>query len=225
MLDSLLQLIAPHYCYGCNKQGTLLCDNCKYDIVSETFSGCIVCLRPSNRGVCLQCHVPYQNAWCVGERSDALESLIDGFKFQRTRYAYRHLAELLDAVVPDLDPETVVVSIPTISSHVRERGYDHARLVARQFAKRRGLRFSPLLQRKTATKQRGVSKKARFAQAREAFLCKAPLDSTRQYLLIDDVFTTGATMQYGTEVLQANGAKNVSIAIIARQPFDDHGKV
>jgi len=154
-----------------------------------------------------------------------LESLIDGFKFERVKEVYKTLAELLDSVIPELGTDVVVVPIPTVASHMRVRGYDHARLVAKQLAKRRGWQLSPLLGRKTTTKQRGTSGKVRLAQAREAFSCRATLDSTKHYLLVDDVFTTGATMYYGAKVLRAQGAKNVSIAVIARQPFDDHRKI
>ncbi len=205
--------------------GPLLCDSCKYDIVQESFSACIVCLGPSYSGVCKNCRVPYQDAWAVGERSDVLRSMIDGFKFERAKSTHEPLVELLDSVVPELNTSTAVVPIPTIASHIRQRGYDHARLLARGFAKWRDLELSSPLIRQTTTHQRGATQKVRLEQAREAFSCKKSLDDKRHYVLVDDVFTTGATLYYAAKTLRDHGAKHISIAVIARQPVDDQSKI
>lgn len=220
MIDSLLKIIAPHYCSGCDKTGTLFCQNCKFDITQEAFDGCIVCGTACPAGVCQKCQTSFSVAWCVGERREALEKLINCFKFERAAAAHKALAELLDARLPQLPPNTVIVPVPTVASHIRQRGYDHTLLISRRLGKIRGLKVQTALFRASSTRQRGANKKQRLEQARQAYGFNAKLKSEAPYLLIDDICTTGATLRYAAETLKKAGAKDVWVAVVARQPLD-----
>lgn len=221
MIDTLLSLIAPHHCYGCSKTGSLLCENCKYNIISDSFNICIACGRLSSplTGLCGQCNVGYERAWCVGERADELRQLIESYKFYRAQAAYKPLGALLHETLPDLPSSTIVVPVPTIPSHIRQRGYDHTLLVARSVAKQRNLLVSPALQRRTFTKQVGADRALRIRQAQKAFRCTRRLQEGVPYLLIDDVVTTGATLEYAARTLKKAGATVVWAAALARQPL------
>ena len=223
MIDELLAFVAPHHCYGCGKTGPLLCDNCKYNIVNEPYAQCVVCENPVTiRGaVCSRCRVPYQRAWCVGQREGELQRLIGGFKFQNTKQAYKPLAHLLHETLPQLPQDTIIVPVPTVPAHIRQRGYDHMLLVARHFGRLRGLRVEQVLKRTTGTSQRGSGRKQRAEQAKVAFACPGVLNSTVPYLLLDDVMTTGATLKYGAKALKDAGGKQVWVAAISRQPALD----
>lgn len=222
MLDALMAFVAPHHCSGCDKSGTLLCLHCKYDIINEPFALCSSCGKSlaGPKGICSNCTVNYQRAWCVADRRDQLERLINSYKFTNARAAYRSLTDLLDTRLPELPDNTVVVPIPTVSSHIRQRGYDHMLLIAREFAKRRKLQLHTGLERATSTKQRAAGRAQRIAQAKAAFAHPKPLDPTNIYLLVDDVVTTGSTMQYAAKTLIDAGAKSVWVASISRQPLD-----
>ena len=222
MISKLLQIIAPHHCYGCNKTGVILCSNCKYDITSEPFSGCIVCRKPSTAGVCMACTNSFNKAWCVGERHDTLETIINAYKFDRLQSSYKILAELIDETMPVLPSNTLVVGIPTVPAHVRQRGYDHVDLIVKEFCKLRKLEKSPVLRRVTSTTQRGASRAQRLKHAKAAFEAKHALDDALPYLLIDDVVTTGATIEYAARALREAGATVVWVAVVARQPLDKH---
>ena len=141
MIDRVLSFIAPHHCSGCGFEGTLLCDNCKYDITSEPFSACVACGTgiANTHGVCSNCEVPYQRAWCVADRRDQLQRLIGNYKFTNARSAYYPLADLFDASLPQLPANVVIVPVPTVNSHIRQRGYDHMLLIARRFGRLRTL--------------------------------------------------------------------------------------
>lgn len=220
MIEALLQHLAPHYCYGCGEIGAVICHNCKYDITEESFLVCLVCVRPTKAGICSACRTSYERAWCVGDRSGVLAQVVDAYKFKRVRAAHQPLAELFDATVDSLPGDTVVVSVPTVRSHVRQRGYDHAGLIARRFAGMRGLRFASPLSRKSTTVQRGVSKRQRMEQAKDAFRCTGLLNPDIPYLLIDDIVTTNATLRYAAQALKDAGAQQVWVAVVARQPLD-----
>ncbi len=201
--------------------GAPLCPDCKFNIGSESFSGCVVCSRPiSARGVCVEHMKLYEDGWCVGPRDDALEQLINGYKFGRKRANHLVLGELLDSTMAELPTSTVLVPIPTVRRHIRQRGYDHALLIAQYIATRRGLICTSLLKRRTQTVQLGASKRERRKQAAVAFACDEILDDERLYVLVDDVFTTGATMEYAAKELKRAGARHVAIAVATRQPLD-----
>lgn len=216
-----MTIIAPHHCCECGQIGMLLCDNCKYNIISEPENVCLACGKAcGERGICSECRTSYDRAWHVGKRADTLQRLIGLYKFERARSAYRPLASLLDAVLPQLPGGTVLVPVPTVSSHIRQRGYDHTLLVVKRLASIRGLKWSRTLNRQTNTMQRHASARLRKAQAKEAFTVNGQVDPSTTYLLIDDVTTTGATLQYAAKTLKDAGANNVWVAGIARQALD-----
>lgn len=186
--------------------------------MGDEFAGCIVCRRPAQSGICESCRTSYEKAWCLGERGDVLEALIDAYKFARVKYAASTFASLLNESLPVLPRDTVVVPMPTIRKHVRERGYDHTLLIAKKFAKRRNLPIKKLVQRNNSVSQRELTRHQRFMEAKQAFYCNSQLADV-PYLIIDDVVTTGATIQYCSQALRDAGARNVWVAVIARQPL------
>lgn len=221
MFDTLLSYVAPHPCYSCGKIGSVLCDNCKYNISQEYFRGCFVCgTETFLADRCLHCTTPYSRSWCIGTRLGVLRQIIDGYKFYNNYAAHRVLASLLSERIGQLPKGTIIVPIPTVASHIRVRGYDHTLLVARQLAKQQRLSLETSLYRRTSTKQRGESRKIRQAQAKAAFAVKGRLMSDKTYLLIDDVVTTGATLEYGAKALKAAGAGDVWVAALAYHPLD-----
>lgn len=220
MFDRPLSFIAPHYCCGCDEIGGLLCNNCKYNIISEPNMFCVVCARPTARMcLCESCRVPYEKAWIVGKREGVLQRLIGLYKFERAVEAHKVLSDLLLGVLPELPPETIIVPVPTTSARIRERGYDHMLLIARYIAKNRSLECQQLVSRKADTKQRQASASQRARQAKRAFEVRGKIDINRPVLLIDDVVTTGSTVKYSAKALRDAGAKHVWIAVLARQPL------
>lgn len=221
MRKTLSNLLAPHYCCSCGEIGAILCSYCKYSIVSEPHDNCLVCGHPvgPKSQLCDVCCPPYVRAWCVGRRDDGLRAVIDALKFERTRAAYLPLAELLDEVLPVIPSDVTVVPVPTLTYHKRVRGYGHIELVAKAFAKKRGLPYAEVLIRRSRHVQRGAARARRIAQAKETYMSTA-LQKGQTYLLVDDVYTTGATLEYASRALIAGGAGQVWVAALSRQPLE-----
>lgn len=217
MPNVLADLVMPHYCCSCGNIGAVLCEHCKYDIITEPFESCIVCLRPvaATMQLCRDCRVPYTRAWCVGKREGGLEAAINRYKYESARAGVAPLVDLLDETIPHLSPEVRVVAVPTIARHVRMRGYDHMALVVACFASRRKLKVSHALERVGTDHQQGSTRQQRLVHARRAFRCH-PVDAV-PHLLIDDVYTTGATLHYAARALLEAGASEVWIAVLSRQ--------
>lgn len=218
MLDQLLSIVAPHLCASCGDFGAILCEGCIYDIIEQHEQRCIACGATSSDGLCKQCaaHLPYSRAWYGGERREALERTIDMYKFERVRAATAPLAEVLLSVLPVIPADVTVVPIPTISPHIRRRGYDHALLLAQYIATKRGLKVSLAVRRATNAQQHGSSRVQRLAQAKRAY--KVTGECSGRYLLVDDIVTTGASLYYTAKALREAGAEDVWVAVVARQP-------
>ena len=220
MMISLFDMLAPHYCCSCGEIGRIICDNCKNNIISRASQRCLLCAKTirNSSSLCQHCQprAPFENAWYVGERSGALKLLIGAYKFERVGGAYREIVDLLDTRVSELPAGTIVVPVPTIASHVRQRGFDHAARLAKEFARRRKLPYRTILHRRTSSVQHTADKSERWQQAKQAFVCDS--SEAASCLLIDDIYTTGATLHYAAKALLASGFEKVSVAVVARQP-------
>ncbi|MES2876061.1 MAG: hypothetical protein V4678_01170 [Patescibacteria group bacterium] len=175
---------------------------------------------PSSVGICSDCHTSYTRAWCVGNREGVLRNILNAYKFERVVDMAMAAASLLDEVLPSLPPDTTIVPVPTVASHIRQRGYDHTLLIARALGKKREIPVELLLSHIGSSVQRGKSKKERFQQAEQAYECRSSASPDATYLLIDDVVTTNATLRSCAAELRRAGAQSVWVAVLARQALD-----
>ena len=218
MIDTLLAYIAPHHCYSCVQRGSVLCQSCYDDIISDDFGRCLWCARPcGGTHQCAECmsRLGTAGAWTVGERSDALQNLVGDYKYESVREAARTMAGLLGEIIAVLPDDTVVTHVPTIWQHVRQRGFDHAEMLAQSFARQRDLVHTPLLRRTRQYSHHELTKRERLRAAKQAF--SAVQDITTPVLLVDDIVTTGATLQACVGALRDKGASSIYVAVVARQ--------
>lgn len=223
MIDRLLDTFAPHICCSCGAENALLCENCIFDIVDEPFSRCVECLKPTTQDNCCRLcrsQLGADGVWVVGERSTALKKLINRYKFEHARDAARIISELVLERLPELPPATRVMYIPDIPAHRRQRGYDHMRRLAQTIARGRGLGVSDGLRRETWLSQRGLGRRERLKRQHGAFVADM-VDDQSPVLLIDDIYTTGATIRAGIAALRDAGVATIYVAVVARQPLDD----
>lgn len=221
MIKSPFDLLMPHYCCSCGAIGDILCDNCKFDIENEPYSRCGLCAQLCGEcGLCDRCQKLglFDQFWCVGYRAGTLKRLIDTYKFDSSRSAGRALAEILDNRIPMIDPETVVVGVPTSSISIRSRGFDHMAVVVRQFAKVRKLPASKVLRREDQVIMHFLNKSERQDHAGGLFSVQGAVPE--KVLLLDDIITTGTTLRSAAKMLKASGVKCLYGAVIARHDND-----
>ena len=212
----LLDLLAPHSCRGCGATGSILCNRCKNYIISHHTNLCPNCKTTKNSGKCKKCqHIP--PTYIVGKRSELIGTLAHDYKYQSIRALARPLAEILDSTLPHFKGKVIIIPLPTISKHIRQRGLDHTYLIAKHLAHLRDYELQPLLQRSANTTQVGSNRHTRLAQATQAYtLTNHPhTDPHATYLLLDDVWTTGASMLAATDILHSTGIKKITISILA----------
>ncbi|MCL1876630.1 hypothetical protein FWF74_01135 [Candidatus Saccharibacteria bacterium] len=147
-----------------------------------------------------------------------MKRLVGDHKYFSERASAQPIAELLVATLPnDLPPGMVIVPLPTIPKHIRERGFDHTKLIARKLSRIRKIPINTSALRRTDNvSQHSATFQKRRQQAEKAFLINPNLKST-SFLLIDDIYTTGATTIAAAKLLLQSGAKKVWLGIVARQ--------
>ncbi len=150
----------------------------------------------------------------MGAREDALKKLINIYKYNSVRACSFVLADLLNAL-GDYG-KMCVVPLPTIERHVRERGFDHIDLLVKNFVRLNACRWSRVLVRGNKAVQVGASEEKRVEQAKTAYIAKDNIDREVDYLLVDDVWTTGSSMLAACNALQKVGCKNINVAVIAK---------
>ena len=214
-------LLAPHSCRGCGLIGEPLCKRCKNYILSQRKNPCPNCKAENKTGNCPNCkNLP--KTFAVGNRQELIGKLISDFKFSSARALVTPLAELLDKTLPKIAGNVKIIPLPTIPKHIRARGLDHTYLIAKKLAKLRNkhnksYKTEKLLLRAKNTVQVGSDAKTRNSQAKTAYkLAKnAGIDEKATYILLDDVWTTGASMKSALKKLRKAGAKKIIIALLA----------
>ena len=211
MLDRVLSILAPHHCYGCQKPPKLLCSECKKHNIKNYNSNNEIVLRIDGKAILIQ---------YISQREGALKALIDGYKFQREKISYKILAEFLNDVFPVSSGE-IIIAIPTSSAHKRERGYDHMKLIGRQYAKLANTIFLEILEGNRNYSQHEKNYMERQLLSKDVFSVKNDLEIKKDtpIILIDDILTTGATMKSAVTALRSAGFANIKCRVIAYQAF------
>lgn len=219
--ERFVALAAPHECLVCGSEGSLLCSLCGYEALDVVPERCYRCLaKTKDSAMCHKCrpHSSLKYVWVTTEYDSVAKELVRIFKFERASAAYVPVAEQMAETLPYLKPETVITYIPTATSRQRMRGYDQSKLLAKRLAKIKNVRFMPLLERHGQSRQVGATKKQRFEQAAEMFRlhAKEPLKET-EVIIVDDIVTTGASLEAAAKLLKQNGIKQVSAAVFAQK--------
>lgn len=210
LLDALLKLLFPDRCAGCRKLGGLLCGACRAALVP--YPGGDRRAPPASLS-------DVQIAFLF---KSPLREAIHQLKYRRVQRMAQPLGELLAAhVCGPAATADAVLAIPLHAARLRERGFNQAEALASEVARalRRPLVGDQLIRTRATEQQAHLDARARAANMRDAFAWHgAP--PPRRLILVDDVYTTGATMGACAEALRAAGAEAVYGLALARSQLD-----
>jgi ComF family protein len=194
-------------------QAEFFCRNCRTAFVSS--------FSLNEEGLCFACRenmVNFDAAYSFGAYNATLRKLIHLFKYGKVESLAGPLSKFLVTAIPLEAQFDVVLAMPMHWRKQWQRGFNQAQLLAQPIAKRYGLKVSSHLRRSRYTKaQAGLNEKQRRDNLKGSFRVKRPEQIAGvRVLLIDDVFTTGATLRAAAEALKAAGAAHVTALTLAR---------
>jgi len=224
--DLVLDLLFPPQCVCCNADGSFLCDDCRRNIQPIDAPFCPVCGYPGARHPddCRQCH-SHPLHHLRGIRSVALfesrplRTAIHKFKYQNYHVLAKSLAPLLATcyTTTKLNTETIV-PVPLHRTRYKYRGYNQAELLANELAKliHQPINAQTLIRHRSTKSQMTLNAVERQHNVANAFICRNNHLQNKTVLLIDDVCTTGATLDACAEAMRQAGAEAVFGLTLAR---------
>lgn len=234
-MKTLLEMLYPRQCLGCGAEApktfSYICWECWADTVQVEPPFCAVCGDPVPGAVdhgftCFACSASrpaFQSARSAFRYEGVVGEALRQLKYHRALWLAADLAEILyrcvEAEYPDIRFDAVV-PVPLHHTRRRARGYNQAALLARELARRLdGLPVPPRLVRRTrpTATQTNLTAAQRLDNMRGAFESgKRERLAGRRVLLVDDVMTTGATVNACAKALKKGGAESVHVVTVAR---------
>ena len=220
-----VDLLFPRWCVGCGKEGDFICQSCLRSLARIMPPLCPRCGKPQTSGILCPSCVSWQ-AEIDGIRSPfrfdgVIRQAIHQLKYRNLRAQVTTLARLLqDYLATNPMPGEVLAPVPLHRKRLRERGYNQSSLLAKELGKLTGLPVVDdcLIRQRYAPPQARTSTVAeRRSNVANAFACRDNRLRDKQVLLIDDVSTSGTTLDACATALKASGATSVWGLVLARE--------
>lgn len=221
---AVVDMIFPRRCPAChdivNEKGALICKKCegKFEYVEEPY--CMKCGKPvmdDGKEYCTECENNKRNfeeGRAVFIYDDAMRLSIYSFKYNdRQEYAEYYAKEIylrLGNKIKSWDAD-VIIPIPLHKSKQKLRGYNQAYLIAKELSNliKIPVENNVIIRNRKTVVQKNLNAKDRANNVKNAFKIKQNNVKFKSAILIDDIYTTGATISAATESLKACGVEKV----------------
>jgi len=223
IFNFFLDILLPKKCINCGKTGEFICFECKL-LIKEIDLSCPICKKLSLTGE--------THSQC--KRKESLNGLISIFEYEGTIKKAIHLLKFkgLQSIASDLiflagekiyenpyqyglfakflfRPETIITFVPMRKKREKQRGYNQAKIIAERLAKLSKKETRPLLEKSQPTKpQTELNGKERIENIKNSFYFSGNY-IPEKVVLIDDVVTTGSTLNECTKTLKKAGVREV----------------
>lgn len=239
----VLDTLFPRFCVGCGKEGMWLCSKCQDAILIVQSQVCPECNRLSPEGkYCLRCRYEIDRQidgktkrTKVSKKRRALEGIIVAAYYEEGplreiihNYKYNGVTELTEVLGEMLYNALkrnfqfeIITFVPLHPRRLAQRGYNQAELLAHNLAKKSNIECLALLKKKKQTKRQVLlTGKKRRQNLKGVFELRMKNDELRikekNIIIVDDVTTTGATLNECARVLKDAGAKEIWGLVVAR---------
>lgn len=220
IFNRIISIIYPNRCISCNEilsfKKKWLCSKCQCDFEAKEHKRCKICGRIIyHNGNCRACNSSkryFDKGHSVFEYKDSVRNGIMNFKYKGL-YSYgeffgKAMADYaLDYVIADMDFD-YVTAVPLHYNRLKGRGYNQSEILAKAVAKAIGSEYKKLLERHIDTKAlNSLGKNDRLREIKGAFVLKKGVSvEGKNILVIDDIYTTGTTINECCKVLKKNKA-------------------
>lgn len=198
----ILESIFPFFCLGCAQEGTVICEDCFLQINPRLE---IVQQKPK----------VLDEVYVLGEfdHQNVFTKLIEYYKYSYVYEAGEALQRLIHKSTQNMrefKEVDCVIPIPLHRKRFAYRGYNQSDILASALGDVFECKTIGALKRVKATQQQArLSRQGRTENMKDSFVCCDKTIQKKSVLLVDDVFTTGATMAEAAKVLKKNGATRV----------------
>jgi ComF family protein len=218
-----LNLLFPPYCIGCGKEGDYICGNCRRELSWIYPPVCSVCGRPltpdSQCPGCIAKNHTIDSIRAPFLFAGLIRRAIHETKYRNLRALAPGLAVYLnDYLTENPIPGDFLVPVPVHRKRLRERGYNQSLLITRELGRLCGLPVvADCLERRTyiAPQARLSSAAERLQNTAGAFACRDARLQGKHIILVDDVSTSGATLNACAAALKSAGAAEVRGLVLA----------
>jgi ComF family protein len=242
----LLELLFPSRCRICGKNNVdVICRECLHEFPRLTGETCNCCgspLKPTKTTQanqpttacaiqeCAKCHgkdIRFASAKSAGIYKGSLKTAIHQLKYKNGKALAPYLAHFMhESEHTCIESTNAITYVPITKRKEAYRGYNQSQLVAKELSKLTGLPCSNLLLRLHDNEEQNKSKlSARSSNVAGAFAANNRANTRsitgKKILLIDDVLTTGSTVNECSRMLIEAGFKEIHVFTIARTPFHD----
>ncbi len=226
LFNSALNTLFPSFCPICNSPSnnyktSPICNDCWKEIKPIEGYTCGICKRPVESAdiqICAECYRErplYLRAMAFGFYEGILREAIHLYKFSQIKRLVKPISALMyNLDVPDVD---FIVPVPLTKERLKKRGFNQSLLLANNLSKKFGISLSSnlLIKVKETEYQSLLGRKDRLMSLKGAFNTKERIDNMK-VIIVDDVTTTGTTLNECSRALLKAGAKEVYSIIIAR---------
>lgn len=230
----LLDLFFPKFCLGCQREGTFLCQDCKEILDINQFDCCLCENHPqtlaphSENRKCPKCQNKKLDGlfFALPYEKQLIKNLIHQFKYSPY---LKNLAEDLAKIISDhfilsginnkIFENSILIPVPIHEKKLKLRGYNQSEELAKELSKifEIPMENSVLIKIKSTKNQMELKKEEREKNLENSFEIKNPEKiQDKKIFLVDDVYTTGSTMQECALALRRSGAKKVYGVCITR---------
>jgi len=221
-LPAVANLLLPQDCFVCGDEAGSgpLCPACRAQLPRQ-LPGCPVCAVPTTDGApcgrCLRDSPAFDATHAAFAYAFPLDRIVQALKYRHRLALAGFLADALLPLVPA--EKAVLLPMPLHVRRLRERGFNQAVEIARPLARATGLplELGAIGRVLNTAPQASLPWKARRVNMRGAFRCEASFTG-KTVIVVDDVMTTGATLDELARTLKRHGAARVENLVVARTP-------
>jgi len=221
-LFRLKNFLFPDVCVLCGADFTgageirfALCKNCRAVIVPVQGDKCNLCGKPliSERERCLSCrgdeNRSYDRLWTLFPYTGKYRKLLTAYKFNKTLPLAELFAEkIMEAIKGEpLLKDAVIVPVPPRPGKIKNSGWDQVEYLIKRLEMKGSVQISRCLKREKSKVQKRLSRTERMENLKGRILPNGA--APKIALIIDDVITTGSTMEICASVLKSHGAEKV----------------
>lgn len=226
-----LDWIFPPHCAGCGQLGQRWCPDCLANTQSIKLPVCKKCGEPvsQNNFIHRRCSTDLEFIEFIrsyGYYQTPLLDAIHKLKYQNDIGIAESLAMYLVDLYKTIEWETdIVIPVPLNKQKLSSRGYNQAKLIARpfSFAINRPLISNALFRTIDTKSQVGLSRNERILNVQDAFIVENDSIQGKRIILVDDVSTTGATLEACARALNKAGAKAIVGLTLAKAVHTNNG--